>query len=112
MIISIAGLRIVADLDNYYASWFVNTIVRPTEDGFEMYKPQGYTTIKSDDDSKFKTTLNDEFFHYRELSLLDLRAVSIWCGILLYLVFMKEIFSFLYVINSTEYAKISGFSWW
>lgn len=83
ILLSLAGIRIVTELDNWYGSWFIAFCVRTTTDGFQMTKPQGYTT-KSDGQNGFVTTRNDEFFHYWDLDILDIRAAAIWCNILIW----------------------------
>jgi len=38
IITSIAGIKIVSELDNYYAGYYISFFVNTTEDGFEMTK--------------------------------------------------------------------------
>jgi hypothetical protein len=110
IVVSIAGIKIISELDNYYAAWYISFMVKTTQDGFDMVKPQGYTTTK-DGKGEFKTKRNDEFFHFRDLSILDLQAAAIWCKILLFWLVIKETFSFLHVFEQSWFAEITGKLW-
>lgn len=39
IILSLAGIKIVTELDNWYASWYIPFMVDTTVDGFEMTRP-------------------------------------------------------------------------
>jgi len=39
IITSIAGIKIVSELDNYYAGYYISFFVKTTEDGFKLTKP-------------------------------------------------------------------------
>jgi hypothetical protein len=70
LIVSLSAVKTISEFDNYIACWFIQSIVRITDDGLDMTQPQGYTTKLTDGEKdKFTTTLNDEFYHHRDLDI-------------------------------------------
>jgi len=66
------ALKILVEFDDMVAGFFLKFIVKPTEDGFDLLKAPDYTVQEGTN----KVTKNEEFFEYKELTLLDLKVAS------------------------------------
>ena len=48
MILSLVSVKIISEFDDILSSAALKFLVMTTDDGFEILKPQGYTTVQKD----------------------------------------------------------------
>ena len=86
MILSMAGVKIISEIDDILAKYYVKFVVKLTDDGIDLLKFQGNATDKE----TLEVTPKMEFYQHKDLNLNHTKAVAYWGFILLWLVFMKE----------------------
>jgi len=105
MILSMCSIKILSELDDICAGYYIKFVVKVTEDGVALLKHQGFAT-----NEKQETTIKYLFYDYNDLTISDLKAVSIWCFMLLYLNFMKELSSVISMLYPDSVTEIYGWN--
>jgi len=68
MILSLASVKILSEIDDIFARYYVKNVVRITEDGIALLKHQGFVVEKDEEDS-FHVALKLDFYQHRDLTL-------------------------------------------
>ena len=71
MLLGLSGLSMLCRFDDIVAKWYVDFIVKSTDDGMALLKHQGFK-VKIEDNQEIKVTPNMEFFQYEDLDMKDM----------------------------------------
>jgi hypothetical protein len=61
MLLGLAGIKILSEIDDVFAKFYLKFVVRSTDDGIMLLKHQGFK-VNNDDEKKSKISLNLEFY--------------------------------------------------
>jgi len=117
MILSLCSVKILTEFDDIVAGAYVKLLVRATDDGCDLLKFKGYNYKAAPNEnapsiSGKVAVPNNLFYQYNDAMYVeDIRAVSCWCLILLYLIFMREFFRWLSLLDPETFYNIDGYTW-